>query len=254
MCSVRQRPMPAAPKSRATRASFGVSAFVRTPRVRISSAHFRRRSKLRKVSDCSAGSESFEQHLDDFGRPRIELAADDLAGRAVDRNEVAFFERLVPFAAQLALAVVDAQRAGADDARPPHAARDDGRVRGEPAARGEDARRAVHAGDVLGRRLDAHEDDRAVLRHRHGVLGVERDAARRGAGSGRKSAAEDASAGERFLFFLRVETPARASCTICPASTRDTASVWLIRPSSTMSQAIFTAAKPVRLPVRVCRR
>src|SRR6185436_10633187 len=32
MCSVRQRPMPCAPKSRAVRASFGVSAFVRTPR------------------------------------------------------------------------------------------------------------------------------------------------------------------------------------------------------------------------------
>ncbi len=38
------------------------------------------------------------------------------------------------------------------------------------------------------------------------------------------------------------------------ASTRSTASVFVISPSSTMSQAMVTAAKPVRLPVRVCNR
>ena len=38
MCSVRQRPMPVAPKRRATVASRGVSALVRTPRSAISSA------------------------------------------------------------------------------------------------------------------------------------------------------------------------------------------------------------------------
>src|SRR5258707_1132942 len=40
MCSVRVRPMPSAPKLRATSASCGVSAFVRTFSVRYSSAHF----------------------------------------------------------------------------------------------------------------------------------------------------------------------------------------------------------------------
>ena len=39
MCSLRQRPMPSAPNSRARVASSGVSAFARTPRRRISSAH-----------------------------------------------------------------------------------------------------------------------------------------------------------------------------------------------------------------------
>ena len=47
MCSVRQRPMPSAPKSRATRASFGVSALARTPRRRRASAHSRMRVNAR---------------------------------------------------------------------------------------------------------------------------------------------------------------------------------------------------------------
>ena len=38
MCSVRQRPMPSAPKSRAVRASSGVSALARTPMRRRPSA------------------------------------------------------------------------------------------------------------------------------------------------------------------------------------------------------------------------
>src|SRR5690242_21472480 len=48
---------------RSTRASFGVSAFVRTPRVRISSAHLRRRSKLRYVSESDARSEEHTSEL-----------------------------------------------------------------------------------------------------------------------------------------------------------------------------------------------
>src|SRR3979409_1015596 len=44
MCSVRQRPMPWAPNSRALRASCGVSALVRMPRRRRLSPHFMRGS------------------------------------------------------------------------------------------------------------------------------------------------------------------------------------------------------------------
>src|SRR4029079_11769270 len=36
-----------------------------------------------------------EQHLDAFGRPRLDLAGDDLAGRSVDGQPDAFLERLV---------------------------------------------------------------------------------------------------------------------------------------------------------------
>ncbi len=49
MCSVRHRPMPSAPNSRAFWASSGISAFARTPRVRSSSAQAR---------ICSKSSES----------------------------------------------------------------------------------------------------------------------------------------------------------------------------------------------------
>ena len=67
--------------------------------------------------------------------------------------------RRVPADAQGAGGVVDAQRAGAGDAGLAHAARDHGGVRGHAAARGEDALGGVHAVDVLGRGLDAHQDD-----------------------------------------------------------------------------------------------
>ena len=60
-------------------------------------------------------------------------------------------------------AIVDAQRAGAGDAGLAHAARDHGGMRGHAAARGQDALGGVHAVDVLGRGLDAHQDDLAAL-------------------------------------------------------------------------------------------
>ena len=50
MCSVRHRPMPSAPSSRAFFASSGVSALARTPRRRISSAHSSTRSKYSSTS------------------------------------------------------------------------------------------------------------------------------------------------------------------------------------------------------------
>ena len=58
MCSVRQRPMPSAPSSRARTASSGVSAFVRTPRRRISSAHSSTRSKFGFTSASTSGTSS----------------------------------------------------------------------------------------------------------------------------------------------------------------------------------------------------
>ena len=55
--------------------------------------------------------------------------------------------------------VVDAQRAGAGDAGLAHAARNDRGMRGHAAARRQDAFGGVHAVDILGRSLDADEDD-----------------------------------------------------------------------------------------------
>src|SRR5437867_956523 len=54
MCSVRQSPMPAAPKPRAMIACSGISALARTPSVRNSSAHSNSVEKYRYFSDSSA--------------------------------------------------------------------------------------------------------------------------------------------------------------------------------------------------------
>ena len=58
---------------------------------------------------------------------------------------------------------IDAERTGAGYARPAHAARDDRRVAGHAAARGQDADGRVHAVDVLRAGLGAHEDDVSPL-------------------------------------------------------------------------------------------
>ena len=61
--------------------------------------------------------------------------------------------------------------------------------------------------------------------------------------------------GKPWPMMSRSASGSRVGCkswSSCPGSTRITASRLVIRPSSTMSQAIFTAALAVRLPVRVC--
>ncbi len=70
--------------------------------------------------------------------------------------------------------------AAARDAGLAHAARDDGGVRGHAAARRENALGGVHAVDVLGARLDAHQHDIVPLRlELLGFVGVEDDLVRR---------------------------------------------------------------------------
>ena len=56
MCSVRQRPMPSAPNSRALAASFGVSALVRTLRVRTLSAHDISSAKWPEIVGSTVGT------------------------------------------------------------------------------------------------------------------------------------------------------------------------------------------------------
>ncbi len=74
--------------------------------------------------------------------------------------------------------VVDAQRAGAAHARPPHAARHHGGVARHAAAGGENAGGRVHAVDVLGARFDANQDDLPALALQGlGLVGIEHDLA-----------------------------------------------------------------------------
>src|ERR1035438_10877986 len=79
------------------------------------------------------------------------------AGGAVDREEVPLVERLAAHR-EGALVVVDLERAGPAHADLAHLPGDERRVGGYAAARGQDSLGGYHAAEVLGRRLDAHEE------------------------------------------------------------------------------------------------
>ncbi len=95
--------------------------------------------------------------------------------------------------------IVDADRAGAGDAGLAHAARHHRGMGGHAAAGGEDALGGVHAVDVLGARLDAHQDHLAPLRLQQlGFVGGEHDLAGRGAGRGRQAGGDHLARGRRI--------------------------------------------------------
>ncbi len=89
------------------------------------------------------------------------LADHHVAGRAVDREEVAGLDGLAGDR-DLAGLLVDLDRLAADDAGLAPAAGDDRRVARLAAGAGQDALRQVHAGDVLGAGLLADQQDRVV--------------------------------------------------------------------------------------------
>ena len=140
MCSVRQRPMPSAPNSRALRVfgEIGVGAHLQAP-VLVGPAEDR--------AEVAGG----------LGRDHRDLAEHDLAGRARDRDHVAFVHRDAA-GDELLRREVDLDRFGAADRGLAHAARDHRRVRHETAARREDALGRDHAVQVVGRGLGPHED------------------------------------------------------------------------------------------------
>ena len=129
------------------------------------------------------------------------LADHDIAGRAVDRDEVADFHKLA-VDIDLALHLVDGDGIAADDAGLAPTAGDHGRMAGLAAGGREDALGQVHAGHVLGTRLLAHQQDRVVgvrLMVCDGGLGREDDLA-----AGRARAGGDPLGDDRPLR-LRVE-------------------------------------------------
>src|SRR5207253_184797 len=92
-------------------------------------------------------------------------ALEDLARGAVDRHLVPVAQDDVAAAdAERARLVVDQQRLAADDADLAHLPPDEGRVARHAAPGGEDAPRRRHATEVLGRRLDAHQDHALAAR------------------------------------------------------------------------------------------
>ena len=122
MCSVRQRPMPSAPNSRALAASSGVSAFARTRSRRSSSAQSR---IVPKFSSIAGGTSRTGPTITRPVPPSIVITSPTLSVVLADRHRAG--------------ARVDREPLAAGDARLAHAARDDRGVRGHPAVRGEDA-------------------------------------------------------------------------------------------------------------------
>ncbi len=142
MCSVRHSPMPSAPRRRAFSASSPVSALARTASLplRTWSAHSQDHVELGRRLRV------LEQHR----------AEHDGAGGAVERDDVALVHHDVADAEPVA---GDLHRLGTDDRRRSPATGDDGGVRHETAAGGQDALGDHHAVDVFGARLVAHEHD-----------------------------------------------------------------------------------------------
>ena len=162
MCSVRQSPIPSAPNSRAFAASSGVSAFARTRRRRRSSAQSRIVPKFSSIAGGTSGTEPT------ITRP---VPPSTVSWSPSRSSTLADPER--------ARGHVDRERLAPGDAGLPHPAGDDGRVRGHPAVRGEDAAGVDQPVDVVRRRLPADEDHvlaRAPLLL--GEVGVEHDRAR----------------------------------------------------------------------------
>ena len=141
MCSVRQRPMPWAPNSRARRASSGVSAFARTPRRRASSAHAVTAAKSSVICGGTSGTAPL------ITRPRlpsIEISSPS--------------DTVVPLMANRRSAASICKRLDAAHARLAHPAGDDRGVRRHAAVGREHALRLDHAVDVVRRRLPPDED------------------------------------------------------------------------------------------------
>ena len=108
-------------------------------------------------------------------------AGNDLAGRSVNRERVSLGER-ARTNRQCALGEVDMEFFATNDAGRAHAARHDGGMRGEPAARSQDSSRREHSVEVVRRRLPAHENHVfASAPSRLGQVRIEDDRARRGA-------------------------------------------------------------------------
>ena len=127
----------------------------------------------------------------DSRRGELGGAADHLARGAVEAHPVALVQ-LHPAQTQPPVLLVHHELRAPGHARLAPSTRDDRRVRRHAAARGEDTLRGVHPADVLGRRLDAHQD--ALLALRVQILSrlrVEHDLSDSRAGRGRETHADD---------------------------------------------------------------
>lgn len=149
--------MPSAPKSRASLASAGVSALVRTP----------------IFSHPVRPLHQFAEIATDFGGHGRKRTQHHLAGATVDGDRVPLFD-LDLTDPHAAFFVVDLEGAATGDTTLAHAARDHGGVGGHSAAGGQDALGREHPADVFSRCLQPDQDHLfARLRAQFRSLAVE---------------------------------------------------------------------------------
>ena len=118
-----------------------------------------------------------------------------MAGAAVDGDDVALLQRSLADDGA-ARRVVDDDLLATRDAGLAHAARHHGGVGRHAAARGENAFGGVHAVNVFGAGLDAHQDDAVVQRLQpFGLIGIEHDFTRGSTRRGRKAGGDHVALG-----------------------------------------------------------
>ena len=110
-------------------------------------------------------------------------AHEHFAGRAIQRDCLPGADDFTGSGQGLRV-VVNRNAARAGDAGPAHAARHDGRMAGHPASGGQDALGGMHAMNILGACLDAHQDHRfASGRAAFRLIGAKNNHATGGAGA-----------------------------------------------------------------------
>mmetsp|Transcript_22334 Transcript_22334/g.31226 ORF Transcript_22334/g.31226 Transcript_22334/m.31226 type:complete len:258 (+) Transcript_22334:1258-2031(+) len=233
MCSVRVRPMPSAPRERATRASFGVSAFASTPSLRKESAYARRVPTPPFTSGFTTGS---------FSRYTLPVAPSReiqspyrmvfplmtallVAPCLISRSEQPDTQHLfMPLATTAAWEVI-----------PPRAVRVPSEASIPPMSSGEVSRRTSTHALPSAFHLAASSEVKTIC-----------------------PTAAPGEAGSPFATCRAVlmalgSSWSWSSFSIWSGLTRRTAVFLSIRPSCTISTAMRTAALAVRFPFRVCR-
>ena len=115
---------------------------------------------------------------------RFELAGEDLAGRAIQRDVLAFAEhggRVAIRDREPSTRVIDSEGACARNTRLAHTPRHHSSVRCHATSRGEHCLRGYHSMEILGRGFDAHQDHLfALQRELLGLVRIEDNLACRG--------------------------------------------------------------------------
>ena len=171
-----------------------------------------------------------------LGRDRRRLAEDHPPGRAVERDPVALLTTVASPTRNRRADVSTRTSPAPQTHGVAHAARDHRGVRRQASGRGEDALGGVHAVDVVGRGLLAHQDHASSAARSAATVGVEHRASHRRTRRGGETPGDHRRASPWG------RGAGGAADRAWPARRRITASSRVISPSFTISTAIRTAA------------